>query len=171
MSITIVDKDPKSRATRRRGRRSRLRKPVGSAELRGLIDRRNRLFKEAQKNPDSEAGDMVQMFLLSGMLADAAGESCARLADRRRRAQLEFIVREQRARLDRIARAAQEAKAQQWDETAIYNKIASIVGLGRPLKMYHASEQDQQQVAGAQREDTCQTQPSQTPAQPSPITK
>jgi len=164
-------KSPKSTATRRRPGRNPLQNPAGSPDLRALMDRRNRLYQEARKNPDSEADDMVQMFLLSGMLADAAAERRTPPPDERRTAQLESTVREQRRQLDAIARITEEAKTKPWDEMAVYNRIAEIVGLRAPLKMYHATEEDQRQTAGEQKEDPCQTQPLQTPAQPSPTTK
>lgn len=170
MTLSRTDNDPKSRTARRRGGRSRLRNPAGGPGLRTLIDRRNRLYKEAQKDPDSEAGVLVRTFLLSGMLAEAAGERGARPVDRRRTARLELLVAEQGERLDDIARIAQEGEEQQLDEMTIYNRIAEVVGLRVPSPQ-PAPPADRQPSSGDPREDTCQTQASQTLAPPAPTTK
>lgn len=172
--ITIMPatrSESKSEAKRdskaRTARRAVSRKPraiPGSAELRAAMAQRDGLFKEARKDPDSEAGQMVHMFLLSGILAGKAAASRTNPADDPRTAILDGLVLEQRRQLDEIARTAEKAKEEKWDEAAIYNRIATIVGLNRPLQMYQAPEQSSQQPAQPQKpEDTCQMQSSQTP--------
>lgn len=131
--------------------------------MRAVLRQRNRLFAEARRNPDSEAAEMVQMFTLSGMLAGQAGAAAAIPADPACM-ELEQMVLAQGRRLDEVAEAAEQAKEEKWDETAIYNRIADIVGLRAPLQMRHESqEQDQKESHPQGVEDICQTQPLQNP--------
>lgn len=156
--------EPKTTGASRRGRR-RAQNIRDRGSMRAIFDQRNRLYKEARLNPDSEAGEMVQMYLLTGMMAEASGASRARPAGQRPKAELERVVREQANRLDEVAQAAEQAKAEQWDEMAIYNRIAEIVGLRAraPLQVSQAPQEQDQQVSNEQSEDICQTQPSQNP--------
>lgn len=153
----------KSKTARRRGPRPGQPQIPGTGDLRAVLRQRNRLFAEARRNPDSEAAQMVQMFTLSGMLAGQAGAAAAIPADPTRTA-LERMVLEQGGRLDAVAEAAEQAKAEQWDETAIYNRIVDIVGLRAPLQMRHESEeQDRRESQPQGVEDICRTQPLQDP--------
>lgn len=158
---------PKAPAARRRVSGPRPRIP-GNTGLRGVMDRRDQLFTEARKDPDSQASQMVQMFTLSGMLAGQTGAPRAFPADEGR-TELEGIVCEQTRRLEEIARATQKAQAEQWDPRRICSYIAEVVGL-KPPSGVNSPEEFQQMLAHPPRaEETCQTQSSQTPAEPTPI--
>lgn len=131
----------------------------GAGEFRALLDQRDRLYDEARKHPESEAADLARTFLLSGMLASQRGATGGPGPGSGQIAELNEMVRDQQGRLEAIAQAAEEAKTGKWDQMAIYNKIADIVGLHAPLKPIgpayesgpqHATQEDE-------REDICQT--------------
>ncbi len=126
----------------------------GSVDMRRLLQQRDRLYEESRRDPDSEAAELARTFLFAGLLADqrSSGTCWAKVA------RLEQIVRDQRTRLDEIARAAQEAQEHKLDAREICHRIAVAVGLAP------ASQADYDEVfhtgaaAPHQEEETCQTQ-------------
>jgi len=101
--------------------------------LRDLMEQRDRLYDEARENPDSESGEMLRAFLLSGILVAQSQHPAAEPRG------AELKIRELDSRLEEVARAAELAKesaaaGKPMDAMAVYNRIAEIVGLRSPLQ-------------------------------------
>jgi len=166
MAMPTLKSESKSEVKSESARRPGSRKASqisGNADLRAVIDQRDRLYNEARQNPDSEAGEMVQTYLLSGMLAGKTGASRAPSANERRTEELEHRVREQGRRLDEIAQAAQKAMAERWDRRTLCNRIAEMVGLAPPSGIPVGSEEYNEVLQHPQRaEEICQRLRSET---------
>jgi len=124
-----------------------------------LKHQRDTLYQEAQQHPDSEAGQILQAFVLAGMMGLEAGSCDASLAlgfsEQRQRYRADEDRTEQAAaqarpdfesrgaplevteielRLRKVTEEAAKAAAggKPMDERQICRRIAEIVGLSRP---------------------------------------
>jgi hypothetical protein len=134
---------------------------VRPGRLQRLRQQRDQLYEEARDNPDSDAGEMVRALLLSGILStqpeSEEDELVRRSFDEERRQQAiarrraaeeagaallhgragasraDSRIREVQARMAEVARVAAEAAARPtMDATAVYSRIAEIIGLQSP---------------------------------------
>jgi hypothetical protein len=122
-----------------------------SDTLQALRQKRDELYRDARANPDSEAGEMVQMLLLAGLsnmrpeLSDE--EAPLTLEEERRRYQLARHAQEAaagaarlKAQDDALSRELGEGQKKLERATAVpgltelqvYNRIAEIIGLRSP---------------------------------------
>ena len=80
---------------------------AGPADIESLRHRRDELFDEAQKNPSSEAGDILQSLILSGLSTLSRGQSAGGLVPD----WIEERRRFRRAEKDRNTRRTASAKS------------------------------------------------------------
>ena len=147
----------------------------GREKLQRLRQQRDQLYEEARDNPDSDAGEMVRELLLSGIMStqsESEEDELVRrsLVDERRQQRLggrqaaeetgletlssgaraeraERRVRETEAALEEVARLAAEAASRPtMDASAVYRRIAEIIGLQSP------AEQARERQSGAESE-------------------
>ena len=135
-------------------------KRPGPQKLEKLRQQRDELYEEARDNPESEAGEIVRSLLLSGILSaqeDPEDEAVRRSWDEDRQEQelvrgraieqtgaslhhdrsgalkADSRIREVQSKMAEVARVAAEAATRPtMDATAVYSRIAEIIGLQPP---------------------------------------